>query len=207
MTTTRASESLSATAKHCSTAALAANRTSVLDALKQRGLWSEPNAEPRQRIVRPINIAMLRARCATRLCVLIQRALGNVAPTARLRPLSGIWKGIVPLPYRLPELLGDPDAVVYITEGEKDADNLAEIGIVATCNHGGAGKWRNEISQWLKNRNVVILPDNDDAGRSHANDVAKKLTGIAASIRILELTGLPPKGDVSDWLDAGGNGR
>lgn len=48
------------------------------------------------------------------------------------------------------------------------------------------------------------MPDNDDPGRGHAQDVARKLTGIAASIRILDLPGLPLKGDVSDWLAAGG---
>jgi hypothetical protein len=48
------------------------------------------------------------------------------------------------------------------------------------------------------------LPDNDDAGRDHAQDVATKLWGIASSIRIVELAGLPPKGDVSNWLASGG---
>ena len=113
--------------------------------------------------------------------------------------------GVRPLPYRLPELLGDPDATVFIAEGEKDCDNLGELGLVATCNHGGAGRWSPDISRYLANRRVVILPDNDEPGRAHARGVAAKLAGIAASIRVIELPGLPPKGDVSDWLAAGGS--
>jgi AAA domain-containing protein len=61
-----------------------------------------------------------------------------------------------------------------------------------------------EISRWLAGRSVVILPDNDEPGRAHAGGVARKLAGIAASVRILDLPGVPPKGDVSDWLAAGG---
>lgn len=122
------------------------------------------------------------------------------------QPGKWIWnmKGIERVPYRLPELLAAPvDSLVFIPEGEKDADRLASLGLVATCNVGGAGKWHKEYSQHLQGRAVVILPDNDQAGRDHAADVAKKLAGIAASVRIVELPGLPEKGDVSDWLAAG----
>jgi hypothetical protein len=118
-----------------------------------------------------------------------------------------IWnlKGVEPLPYRLPALLlADPNGWVFISEGETDCDNLLRLGISASCNSGGAGKWRRGISEHFGGRKVAILPDNDNAGRSHAQDVATKLWGIASSIRIVALTGLPPKGDVSDWLASGG---
>lgn len=117
-----------------------------------------------------------------------------------------VWsvKGIEQVPYRLPELLAKPDETVYIVEGEKDCDNLAEAGLLATCNAGGAGKWSSTHAKHLKGRHVVILPDQDAAGRDHAQKVAKSLDGIAASVSILELPGLPGKGDVSDWLSAGG---
>ncbi len=108
-------------------------------------------------------------------------------------------------PYRLPELLrATPDAPVFICEGEKDVDALRERLLVATTNPGGAGKWRSEYSNHLCNYDVVILPDNDNPGHEHAMDVARKLRGVARSIRMLPLRGLPPKGDVSNWLDAGG---
>ena len=56
----------------------------------------------------------------------------------------------------------------------------------------------------MKGRTVVILPDNDHPGRDHAQKVAGSLHGIATSVKIVELPDLPAKGDVSDWLDAGG---
>ena len=112
-------------------------------------------------------------------------------------------KGVRAVPYRLPELLADPARPVFVVEGEKDVDNLADIGELATCNAGGAGKWTAEHAQYLRGRRVVVLPDNDESGRKHALQVAATLQGIAASVRIVELPGLPPKGDVSDWLAAG----
>ena len=113
-------------------------------------------------------------------------------------------KGVRRVPYRLPELLGSPDVMVFICEGEKDVDNLRALGLVATCNAGGAGKWARDLSIHLRGRHAVILPDNDAAGDAHARDVAAKLAGVAASIRVLALPGLPDKGDASDWIAAGG---
>nr|MDQ3820087.1 AAA family ATPase [Acidobacteriota bacterium] len=97
----------------------------------------------------------------------------------------------------------DKSIPVFIVEGEKDCDYLASLGLLATTNAGGAGKWRNEYNEALRDRHVIILPDNDDPGRKHAQTVASSLYGIAKSVRILELPDLPPKGDVSDWLDGG----
>jgi putative DNA primase/helicase len=113
-------------------------------------------------------------------------------------------KGVRAIPYRLPELLADPTQTVFVVEGERDADNLAHIGLLATCNAGGAGKWIAEHSELLRSRHVVILPDNDEAGRNHAQQVAKSLHGIAERVRIVELPNLPSKGDASDWIEAGG---
>lgn len=118
-----------------------------------------------------------------------------------------IWstKGTRQVPYRLPELLARPEgAPVYVVEGEKDADRLANLGLCATTNPGGAGKWRDELGQHLAGADVVILPDADEAGRKHAQTVADHLEPMAASVRVVNLPGLRPKGDVSDWLDAGG---
>lgn len=108
--------------------------------------------------------------------------------------------------YRFPEVLAaNPSQTVFVCEGEKDCDRLAALGFVTTTNAGGAGKWRDDYGESLRGRSVVILPDNDEPGRKHAQQVAKSLSGTAASVRILELQNLPPKGDVSDWLDAGGS--
>lgn len=122
---------------------------------------------------------------------------------------SGGWiwslKGAVtPLPYKLPEILAsDLAEPILIVEGEKDVDELQRRGFFATCNSGGAGKWRPELSKWFAGRHVVIIPDNDEAGKKHAARVSELLAGVAATTTILELPGLPPKGDVADWLAAG----
>jgi hypothetical protein len=50
---------------------------------------------------------------------------------------------------------------------------------------------------------VVILPDNDVTGREHGLVVARSLSRMAASIKLINLPDLPRKGDVSDWLDGG----
>lgn len=107
--------------------------------------------------------------------------------------------------YRLPEILAaDPATPVFIPEGEKDCDNLAALGLVATCNPMGAGKWLDDFNQYFRGRRVVILPDNDPPGKAHALKVAQSLHRMAASIKVVNLLGLSEKGDVSDWLDAGG---
>ena len=104
--------------------------------------------------------------------------------------------------YRLPDLVSSDSNPVFIVEGEKDADRLAKGGLTATTNPGGAGKWRSDYNEALKGRDVVILPDNDEAGKKHAEKVAKALRLVAASIKIVQLPDLPDKGDISDWLDA-----
>jgi len=114
--------------------------------------------------------------------------------------------GVSPTLYRLPEILkavenGD---LIFIVEGEKDVENLVKVGLVATTSPMGAGKWRPAFAEYLTGANVVVLPDNDEPGRKHAEQIARSLHGKAASVKMLELPNLPPKGDVSDWLAAGG---
>jgi putative DNA primase/helicase len=107
------------------------------------------------------------------------------------------------VPYRLPELLAaPPDKTVFIPEGEKDVEALRGLGLVATCNAMGAGKWREEFGRHLEGRDVVVLPDNDEAGRAHGRDVAGMLAGHAARVCIVEMP--PPHKDVSDWIVHGG---
>lgn len=105
-------------------------------------------------------------------------------------------------PYRLPDVLAAREAgdLIYVVEGEKDADTLASVGFTATCNVGGAGKWTEDLNAWFTGARVVILGDNDDPGREHAADVLDNLQGVAEA-RILTLPNLPDKGDVTDWLE------
>jgi hypothetical protein len=129
------------------------------------------------------------------------------------RPAPGggwTWnlQGVRRVLYRLPELLSaDLAETIFVVEGEKDADNLVERRLIATCNSGGADsgrgeKWLREFAQHFRARRVAILPDKDRAGRKHAGTVARSLQGVAAEIKVLELPGTGK--DVSDWLGAGG---
>lgn len=106
------------------------------------------------------------------------------------------------VPYRLPRVIASP--FVSVVEGEKDVHTLERLGFVATCNNGGAGHFTAEMAQHLKGKKVAIFADNDDPGREHALKVAALANPIAAAVKIVELPGLPPKGDVSDFVAAGG---
>jgi Protein of unknown function (DUF3987) len=142
----------------------------------------------------------------------VLRQVQRLAPKSfrQCRPDGrGSWirnvEGVRHVLYRLPQLLAaKPETTVFIVEGESDANNLAALGQVATTNVGGAGKWRAEYNEALRGRHVVILPDNDEPGRRHAEQVAEALVPVAATVKIVELPGLPSKGDVSDWLAKGG---
>jgi hypothetical protein len=128
----------------------------------------------------------------------------------RRRDANGevVWnlQGIKVVPYRLPELLAaDRAGVVFLCEGERDVERLMREGCVATTNPGGAGKWKSGFNAELEGRTVAVLEDNDDAGRKHTETIiASGLPAKAASFKVVRLPGLPEKGDVSDWLDAGG---
>lgn len=122
-----------------------------------------------------------------------------------------VWslKGVERTLYRLPQVwqaIRDGRRL-YVVEGEKDADRLWREGLPATTCAMGAGKWfsrnRDNYSHLLQGApDVVVLPDNDKSGREHAHRVATALLVPAHAVRVLELD-VGPKGDVSDWLDAG----
>jgi hypothetical protein len=112
--------------------------------------------------------------------------------------------------YRLPALIKgiSDNKTVFVVEGEKDADRLHDLGMIATCNPMGEGKWRSDYTDMLKGADVVLIADNDDVGREHVACVAASLQGTARRVRHLDLPvswpGCPAKGDISDWLDNGG---
>lgn len=116
-----------------------------------------------------------------------------------------------PVLYNLPNLIEGikHNKPVFIVEGEKDVDNVNRLGFIATCNFDGASKssqkpkWRKEYNKYFKGARVIIIPDNDDPGKAHANNIANSLNGLVESIKILEIDGLPEKGDISDWLKMG----
>lgn len=109
--------------------------------------------------------------------------------------------GLLPL-YRLPEL--QAAGRVYLCEGEKCVDAARAIGLVATTSAHGAESA--DKSDWgpLAGKDVVIFPDNDDAGRQYAQKVSDHLGRLKppARVRIIQLPGLPPHGDIADFLEA-----
>jgi len=107
-----------------------------------------------------------------------------------------------PLPlYRLPELHGA--ARVWLCEGEKTADAAGSVGLVATTSAHGAKSPHKTDWAPLAGRDVVILPDHDDGGRGYARTVAGILSELnpPATVRIVELPGLPPSGDLVDFIE------
>jgi hypothetical protein len=114
--------------------------------------------------------------------------------------------GVRVVPYKVPELIEaiSNDHSIVIVEGEAKVDFLHTWNIPATCNAMGAGKWKTQHAEFLRDANVVILPDNDALGRNHADLVAASLQGIAKSMHVLELPGLGPKQDIIDWAKQGG---
>jgi hypothetical protein len=100
------------------------------------------------------------------------------------------WKldGLEPVLYRLPDVRAGVAAgdTIYVAEGEKDVEALREAGCVATCNAGGAGKWRDRYSKELAGANVVIVRDKDEVGTDHARKVFASVKPHAASIRVVE---------------------
>jgi len=128
------------------------------------------------------------------------------------RPLpEGGWswsiKGVRRVLYHLPEVI---EAVakgetIFICEGEKDVEAARKLGLVATCNAMGAdngtgNKWLSEFGSIFKGANVIVVPDQDEAGKRHADWVLSTLDGHAKNLGIAT----PKVGkDVSDWIQSG----
>lgn len=108
-------------------------------------------------------------------------------------------QGVRRVLYRLPEVIEAES--VLICEGEKDCETARTLGLVATCNPHGAGKWRPEYGQFLAGKRVRVIADADPHGRTHAQSIAVSLYGKAASLKVLELPGAK---DLSDWVERGG---
>ncbi len=113
-----------------------------------------------------------------------------------------IWnlEGVRRVPYNLPEVI--KAEAVYVCEGEKDSETARNLGLVATCNPHGAGKWRPEYSKLLKGKRVVIIADADAPGVAHARDVARSMVGLAESVKVIEA--LPQAKDLTEWVELGG---
>ena len=135
--------------------------------------------------------------------------------------VNGAWVkkkpvGWFKIPYRLPEMLTalakTPHTDVFIPEGEKDAETLAALGLIATTSSEGAtnpkskkgSNWTPELNKWFAGvKRVFILEDNDEPGRNFAREKARALAGIVPDIRIVSFPDVPEAEDVSYWLEHG----
>ncbi len=111
-----------------------------------------------------------------------------------------IWnlKDIQPILYNLPQVIKANE--VFIVEGERDVDTLMDLGLIATTCSMGVKKWRPEYNGPLKGKDIVLIPDNDLEGKEHMAQVAISLNGQAKSLKLIELPGLPSKGDLTDFV-------
>jgi hypothetical protein len=116
--------------------------------------------------------------------------------------------------YQLPKILAESDDYpVFVVEGEKQVHFLESVGLIATCNPQGAGKWKAEFAESLAGRDVVVVPDNDPivtrngkthcTGMEHAEQVADSLVGKARSVHVILLPDAQPKWGLDDWLQNG----
>lgn len=105
-----------------------------------------------------------------------------------------------PVPYRLPEIISRPDETIWLVEGEKDADNLAALGLLATTAPGGGSAFplTPDFGKWFDGRRVVAIADNDATGAKWRERVSHAIADVT------HLSMPAPHKDVSDWLSAGG---
>jgi putative DNA primase/helicase len=111
--------------------------------------------------------------------------------------------------YRLPELLNaNKECLIFLCEGEKDADNLAAIGLLSTTNSKGAAAWRDEYTEILRESRVVICVDHDRAGIERGERLVEALSKADCQVQIFDPFRNEPIAekhgkDISDWLEAG----
>jgi hypothetical protein len=113
------------------------------------------------------------------------------------------------IPYRLVNLTiaAENGLTAWVVEGEKDVERLIGLGLTATTNAGGAKwPWPDEWAEHFRGlHQAIVIADNDDPGRTAALQRAKVIARTVPDVRIIEqLPGVPAKGDVTDWLNAGG---
>src|SRR5215472_16839892 len=91
---------------------------------------------------------------------------------------------------------------IHVVEGEKKAHALRSLGLVATCNCGGAGKFTRENAECLRGAaRVVVWADNDAPGRTHAQEVITLLRGAGITdVLRPEIPGLENGQGLDDWF-------
>jgi hypothetical protein len=154
------------------------------------------------------------ATASVLVCEYVYRDEGGAVVAKKLKydPKAFSWKRLeggqwVPgkptqwLLYRLPQLLdASLNNPVFLCEGEKDADNVAALDLIATT---APGPWSDDYAPYLKGRTVFILKDNDKHGETHAKKAGRSLLAVGAVVHVVDFSDQGEKGDVSDFIAAG----
>lgn len=117
----------------------------------------------------------------------------------------GLGAGFKPSIYRLPKVLAAAKAgtVVYWVEGEKCVHAAESIGLTATCASNGVNGWRDYMAGWLAGASeVVVITDNDDAGRTYAANVVTQMRSAGLRARAVKVATEGPKDDLYDHVMA-----
>jgi hypothetical protein len=184
-------------------------QASILAALEERGLWGD-KATPAHvsrgggRLVKVYEFR----NAAGELVAEKGRFEGANGKSFSWRVPGKDWKdglgtiALHDLPlYRLGDVIAKPEAMVWMVEGEKAADACAERGLVAVCCGGGASQQSfGNMLDALRDREVVLWPDNDDPGAAFAGRI-HALLPQSRYVRPI----VPPKGDAYDYFAAGGS--
>jgi putative DNA primase/helicase len=105
--------------------------------------------------------------------------------------------------YRQNTLVGAEE--IWFLNGEKAVDYAITFTLIATCLPNGEGSWHDQYLEHFRSARIVyVIADNDPKGISAARKVAGALIAGGVNARVVELPGLPPKGDFYDYLLAGG---
>ena len=109
--------------------------------------------------------------------------------------------GVKRVLYNLPAVVKSDR--VFIVEGEKDVETMRRLNLVATTNSGGGKYWEADFNAAFKNKEVVIIPDNDEVGHAHAASLLAQIKPLAKSVKVVNISKLP-KGDVTDYIEKEG---
>ena len=169
----------------------------VVEALKARGLWeAAPATTWARRIVATYDYTDAAGELLFQVLRFEPKDFRQRRPDGRG---GWIWKKGEQVLYHLPQVLEAP--IVFVVEGEKDAESLRSRGFVGTTNSGGAkAPWLPQYTETLRGREVILIPDADEPGRRRVLRIARALLGVAAKIIVLELDGAK---DISEWFEQG----
>lgn len=173
----------------------------VVDALKNRGLWPESTRQiPPKRFREPIATYSYTDENGKPLYEICRY---DEPKEFRQRYHDGrgwIWKKYPnQVLYHLREALENP--IIFVVEGERDAETLRDHGFVSTTNAGGANAaWLPQYTEALRGREVILIPDRDRAGYERVKRIGRALLGNVARLVYLELE---DGKDVSEWFQRG----